>query len=100
MAAMWLTFIDYSAAMLIAVTSSIDYLHGRRRGRRVANIHLTIRTAIYYMKKIVPSPNTSSAQGLYGHGNADPAASHAWDGTVDQRVGVQEVQVQIPRAVM
>ncbi len=43
------------------------------------------------MKKIVPSPNTSSTQGLHGYGNAGRAASQVWRDMGDQGLRMRGV---------
>ena len=49
------------------------------------------KSSLYNMKKIVPSPTTSSPVGLYGYGNAGRAASQAWRAMGDHGFGVREV---------
>ena len=48
------------------------------------------------MKKIVPSPTSSSPVGLYGYGNAGQAASQAWRAMDEAGLGCERSQVQNP----
>ena len=54
--------------------------------------------SLYNMKKIVPSPTTSSPVGLYRYGNSGRTASQAWWAIMgDQGFGVREVRGSNPR---